>query len=321
MMNDNTQAKIATHVVLGAGPLGRATATALAKAGKSVVLVNRSGKLNCIPQQTRLIAGNLDDPRGLASVLPDVGSVYFCVQPLYHRWPQEFPALQASAIAIAEALGAKLIVAENLYGYGPVAEPMVEDMPLRPNTRKGIVRAAMHDALMEVHRTGAVQVAVARGSDFFGPFVDGSVAGARAIKSIIRGRAVNYTGDLDMPHSYTFVEDFGRVLATLGIDHRAIGQVWHVPNADTVSSRDFFETAFRIAGKKPKLAKMSSAQMKMLGLFIPPMREMVEMTYQFERPFVVNDAKFKHVFGDIATPLQDSLMRSVQWAKSQGWHR
>jgi nucleoside-diphosphate-sugar epimerase len=122
-------------------------------------------------------------------------------------------------------------------------------------------------------------------------------------------------------HSYTFVEDFGTALAILGTDDRSLGQVWHVPNAPTVSSRTFFETAFGVAGKEPKFRKIGIVEMKVLGLFIPPLREMIEMIYEFDKPFIVDDSKFKHIFGNTATPLCDALTRTIHWMRNRGCSR
>lgn len=312
MRNRNATPAI-KHVVIGTGPLGRATATALAENGHQVVMVNRSGKLNALPKHIEIVAGDLGNLATLRPVVEDAAAIYFCAQPAYHRWTGEFPALQNAAIDLAEGAGAVLVVAENLYGYGPVTAPMTEDMPLKPNTRKGKVRAEMHHSLMAAHDAGRIHVAIARGSDFFGPYVDGSAAGARAFTAVINGKAVDYTGDIDAPHSYTFVKDFGAALAMLGTDPRGIGQVWHVPNPPTVSSRTFFEKAFRLTSRMPKFRKMGIVEMKLLGLFVPPLKEMVEMIYEFEKPFVVDHSKFAAVFGDISTPLELALEETVGW--------
>lgn len=314
-MATSAPAPRAPHVVLGTGPLGRATASALKRAGADVVLVNRSGQVGDAPAGVAVLAGDLSAPQILMSSLTSASAVYFCAQPPYHLWPEKFPTLHSMAIRLAANLDAHFIVAENLYGYGPVSRPMTEDMPLRPTTRKGIVRAEMHQALMVEHRAGTVQVAVARGSDFFGPHVEGSAAGDRAFKAIVAGKSVEFLGDLDALHSYTFVEDFGAALATLGMNARSLGQVWHVPNSPALSSRRFFETAFEIAGHKPRFRKISEIEMRLLGLFIPPLREMREMSYEFESPFVVDDTKFKAEFGDAATPLSAALTRTLGWTK------
>jgi nucleoside-diphosphate-sugar epimerase len=315
MANRNSSPTI-KHVVIGTGPLGRATAAALANQGQQVVLVNRSGKLDGLPKGAAIVAGDLADLSTLQPVVEDAAAIYFCAQPPYHRWVQEFPSLQDAVIRLTEWAGANLIVAENLYGYGPVRSPMTETTPLRPNSRKGRVRADMHQSLMDALGAGRINVAVARGSDFFGPYVDGSAVGARVFKAIVSGKATEFVGDLDALHSYTFVEDFGAALATLGMDGRSLGQVWHVPNPPAVSSRQFLKQAFAIAGTAPRFRKIGSLEMNVLGMFIPPLREMAEMVYEFEEAFVVDDSKFKRVFGDIATPLNEALERTLGWTRT-----
>jgi nucleoside-diphosphate-sugar epimerase len=312
-MKNHTGSPAIKQVVIGTGPLGRATATALAESGHQVVLVNRAGTLDALPAGVGIVAGDLSNPQSMRETVEGAAAIYFCAQPAYHRWVLEFPALQDAVIDLAEEAAAPLVVAENLYGYGAVRSPMTEDMPMNPNSRKGAVRATMHESLMAAYRAGRVQVAVARGSDFFGPYVDGSAVGARAFKAIVANKAVEYTGNLDAPHSYTFVEDFGKSLATLGTHPAGLGEIWHVPNAPTMTSRAFFDLAFKRASSQTKFRKMSVIEMKMLGLFIPPLREMIEMIYEFEEPFVVDDSKFKKAFGDIATPSAQALDETIAW--------
>jgi nucleoside-diphosphate-sugar epimerase len=299
------------HVVLGAGPLGRATAEALIALGRRVRIVNRTGQMVAPPEQAELVAAELTDPAAARRAVSGATSVYFCAQPPYHLWSGYFPALQAGALAATEAAGARFIAAENLYGYGPRAEPLREDMRLRPNTRKGKVRAVMHETLMEAHASGRVRAAVARGSDFFGPGVEGSAVGGRAMRAVAAGRTVEVFGDPDAPHAYTFIGDFGRTLATLGTDDRGLGQVWHVPNAQAVSTRRFFEIAFRLVGKPAKLRRMSLAELRLLGLFIRPLREAIEMRYEFEAPFLVDTSRFETGFGISATPLESALWQTL----------
>ena len=37
-------------------------------------------------------------------------------------------------------------------------------------------------------------------------------------------------GNLNQPHTFTYVKDFGKALAIAGTDDRALGKVWHVPS-------------------------------------------------------------------------------------------
>lgn len=305
------------HVVFGTGPLGRATASALNARNKRVVVVNRRGQLKDKPSGVTLAAADLLDPVAARHICDGAAAVYFCAQPAYHRWPQEFPVLQEAVIAAAASSGGRLVVAENLYGYGKVIGPMTEDLPLKPNSRKGKVRAAMHASLMRAHEAGSVQVAVARGSDFFGPWVDGSAVGARAFQALVAGKSVDVLGKPETPHSYTFIDDFGAALAILGTDARSPGQIWHVPNAPAVSTRQFMAIACRLAETPEKLRKIGAFELGLVSAFIKAAGETVEMLYEFEAPFVVDHHKFVRTFGDISTPLEAAISRTIEWTRGR----
>jgi nucleoside-diphosphate-sugar epimerase len=305
------------HVVLGAGPLARATAEALLARGKQVRVVSRRGKLLAASSAIESCAADLLDPEPSLRAAQGADALYFCAQPAYHRWPEEFPPLQKAAIALAERTGAKLVAAENLYAYGPVQGPLTEVLPLRPNTRKGKVRAEMHEALMKAHAQGRIRAAVARGSDFFGPHVEQSNMGGRQFRAILGGKPVEVLGDADAPHSLTFVRDFGLALAMLGEEERAIGEVWHVPNAPALSTRAFVERAAGFAGTNPPLRKLGALTLTLVGLFNANVRELGEMRFEWEEPFVVDHRKFASAFGDIATPLEVALPATLEWFRTQ----
>ncbi len=299
------------HIVLGAGPVGRATACALLARGERVVIANRSGRVPALPPGARPIALDLADRDAAVMACAGARSIYFCAQPPYHRWPKLFPPLMDAAIAAAAATGARLVVADNLYAYGRVDGPMTEATPIRPVTRKGRVRAAMLAALAEAEAAGRIKAAIARAADLFGPGVEGSAAGLRLFRAIAAGRRVTVGGDPDQPHSYTFIGDFGAALAILGTDPRGPGQAWHVPNAPAVSTRHFLGTAARLAGRPLRLRAAGRAEMALLGLLIPAVRESIEMLYEFEHPFVVDHARFASAFGDIATPIEAALAATL----------
>ena len=127
-------------VVLGAGAVGSALAAALVENGTVPRVVSRSGTH---VDGAVSVAADIGNRPTAIDVLSDASIVFHTAQPPYHRWVEEFPALQASIVAGCEAAGAPLIVIENLYGYGPVDTPMTEDLPLVATTRKGAVRAKM----------------------------------------------------------------------------------------------------------------------------------------------------------------------------------
>lgn len=297
-----------THVVLGAGPVGRAVVAALVARGIEPVVVTRSGA--AVPGAVTL-AADVTDPDQASTALAGADVVFQCAQPAYHRWPQEFPALQAGIVDAAAAAGALLVVAENLYGYGPHDGPLTEDLPLAATTRKGRVRAAMWEALDAAHRAGRLRVVAGRASDFFGPGVEGSAVGDRFFGPLVEGKAAEAAGDPDRLHSYTYVPDFGEALVRLSETPAAWGRAWHVPNAPTVTTRALAEQAAALAGAEGRVRTFTRWQVRLVGLFVPAVREMVEMLYEFEQDFVVDHSAYAALCGDHATPLAESLAATV----------
>lgn len=300
------------HVILGTGPLGQAVMRELLTRNVRIRMVNRSGKA-AVPSQIEVIAADAYDPKQVQMVTQGAAVVYQCAQPGYTQWQTFFPKLQASIVLGVAASGAKLIVGDNLYMYGAVDVPMHEDLPNAAKTRKGRTRAQMSEALLTAHRQGVVRVAIARGSDFYGPGVLDSVMGDRIFPAILAGKTAEAVGNLDVPHTYTFIDDFGKALVVLGEQEAALGQIWHVPNAETLTTRQFLTLAFEQAGHSPKMSGMGKLMMRIGGLFIPEAKETVEMMYEFEQPFVVDHSKYARAFGDRATPLTTAIQLTLDW--------
>lgn len=300
------------HVIFGTGPVGLATATALLKRDRHVRLVNRSGKAPA-PEGAEVVAADALDADQARDAVQGASVVYGCAQPAYTRWPEDFPPLQRAVLDAAADAGAKLVLADNLYMYGDVDGPVHEDLPHAATTRKGKTRAAMAEEALAAHNQGRVRVAVGRASDFYGPFVTDSALGERVFGPLVAGKAAQLVGDIDQPHSYTFINDFGEALAVLGEHDEADGQAWHVPNAPTRSTREVVTRAFELANKTPRMSAMGRVMMRLGGVFIPAARETVEMMYEFEKPFVVDDSKFKRAFGDLSTPVDAALEQTLRW--------
>ncbi len=300
------------HVVFGAGPLGLAVVRALVRRGRRVRLINRSGKA-ATPVGVEVLGADATAAEETRSLCRGAAAVFQCAQPPYHQWPELFPRLQAGILAGAAASGAKLIVGENLYMYGDAGRPLTEDLPHRASTRKGRTRAQMAETLLAAHHAGTVRVSVGRASDFFGPGVLDSVVGDRVFPAALRGRKASVFGNLDLPHTYTFIDDFGEALVRLSEHDQALGQVWHVPNAETVTTRAFIDMIFAEAGHPSLMSGMGKTMLRLGGLFIPPAREMVEMMYEFEKPFVVDHGKYAKMFGNHATPLREAIRQTLAW--------
>jgi nucleoside-diphosphate-sugar epimerase len=302
------------HVIFGTGALGLAIAQQLIAQGKKVRMVNRHNQVQ-LPQGLVLEIGDATDPRFTQRVCQGAEVIYHCAGPKYNfkAWAQEFPPLQQGILSGAIASGAKLIYGDSLYGYGKVKEPMHEDLPYAAHTNKGKMRAALAETLMAAHREGKAKVAIARSSDFYGEGVLNSVFGDRVFIPAIQGKTAEAIGNLDLPHTYTYIRDFAKAMIILGERDEAIGQVWHVPNAPTISTREMLNILFEELELPAKMNGMGKLMMRIGAVFIPEAAESIEMMYQFENPFVVDSSKFVRVFGDIATPHREAIRHTIAW--------
>jgi nucleoside-diphosphate-sugar epimerase len=300
------------HVVFGTGPLGMAVIRELHQQGIPVRVVNRSG-LADLPAGVEIRAADAYHAEEARNAAQGASVVYQCAQPAYHEWEAFFPSLQVSILDAAAYHGAKFIAGENLYMYGEVDGKLREDLPFRPTTRKGRVRAQMAETVQEAHQTGKLRTAAARGADFYGPMVLSSTLGERVFFPLIQGKSASLIGKLDQPHTYTYVSDFGKAMVTLGTHDSALGQAWHVPSPPTLTQRELVTLAAQLAGVNPRMSGTGRLVLFLAGLFSPGARETVEMLYEFERPFVMDDSKFRRVFGDIDTPHVQGLSTTLAW--------
>jgi len=308
----------ANHVVLGTGAIGRSIAEELVKRGESVRMVNRSGKLEEAPEGVELVASDLYDPARVREVTQGARVVYQSAQPNYFEWPQKFPPLQKSIIEGLSGSGVKLVLVENLYMYGEMnGRALSEDMPYKAHTRKGKVRGEISMAAFEAHQQGRLRVTAGRGGNFFGPWGLDSTMGGRVFYPLLQGKPAQVIGRMDLPHSHTYVKDFGRALVILGEREEADGQAWHVPNDQpTMTQGDLVRLFAEEAGVEAKMSSMGKLMMSIGGLFIPEAKESLEMMYEFEKSFVIDSGNFERMFGMKAMPIRAAIQETVAWYKS-----
>ncbi len=310
------------HVVLGTGQVGRALVAELASLGVTVRAVSRhrpptlTGKADWRP-------ADVSDPEAATDAAKGASVIYQCLNAPYTEWPERFPPLQRGALSAAERTGALLVSLENLYGYGPAGgSPMTEDHPLAATTRKGRTRAAMTGELLAAAKAGRIRCAIGRASDFFGAGVtEGSVLGERVFGNALAGRRADFIGNPDLPHTYSYVPDIATGLATLGTDPRATGQVWHLPGPQTVTTRALLDLVAAEVGHPVAIRSVPKLAVRALGLLNPMMRELAEMGYEFDEPFVLDTSKYTSAFGAVGTPLAGAVTATVAWYRTRAGTR
>jgi nucleoside-diphosphate-sugar epimerase len=281
------------HVVVGAsGGIGGALVGELARRGHRVRAVNRAGDAAVTAGVERL-AADVATPDGAKAAAAGAAVVYHCAQPPYTDWPAAFPPLTEAIAEGAAAAGAKLVLADNLYLYGPHDGPLTEDLPAAATGPKGRTRARMAERLLDLHGQGRLRVAIGRASNYYGPGGLASVTGERLFRAAVAGRTVRWVGRLDQPHTLSYLEDVAAGLATLGEREEADGQAWHLPAAEPLTGRQFLELVVAASGGRSRIATNSAAMTRLAGLFSPMIREVGEVLYEFQAPYVVDWSKYR----------------------------
>ncbi|MFG2908634.1 NAD-dependent epimerase/dehydratase family protein [Kitasatospora sp. NPDC048286] len=304
------------HLIVGHGPAGAATARLLAEQGHEVRVVTRTGAPAgpAVPGVEHL-ALDASDPVRLAKAARGAVALHGCAAPPLPQWTRLWPALADSLCAAAEESGAVLVMLGNLYGYGPVAAPMTEDLPLAATGPKGRVRAAAWERARALHEAGRIRAVEVRASDFFGPGVtDGGHLAARVMPGLLKGRSLGVVGAPDAVHSWTYLPDVARAMVELAGEERAWGRAWHVPTAPAVSMRAMVDRLVAEAGVGPvAVRRLPAAVLAVAGLFSPLLRELWEVRYQFDQPFVVDCSAYEAAFAVRATPLEEQVRATVAW--------
>jgi nucleoside-diphosphate-sugar epimerase len=304
------------HVVFGAGQIGPIVAAKLAARGHEVRLVRRSAPSpgSRIP----VVTGDAGDPRFAIEVCAGAAAVYHCMNPAYstQAWGTELPRIMTSLITAAGAAGARLVVLDNLYMLGRPSGPIDEDVPDHPVSRKGEIRARIAAMLFDAHRRGDVRAVSGRASDFYGPRGTATHFGDFFWPRVLAGKSAQFLVNPDTPHSYDFTEDVAAGLVTLGeADDDVCGRWWMLPCAPAVTTREMVKALGTALGREIRVERVPRPVLALMGLFMPMIREVSEMLYQWDVPFVCVDRRFRERFGAAATPLDQGARATVEWAR------
>ena len=300
------------NVVFGAGGgLGSAVVRVLAAKGKRVRAVNRSGRLD-LPGNVEAFEADAANAGSVRAACEGASVVFNCANAPYTNWPELLPSIFRGILNGAASAGAKLIIGDNLYCYGLVDGEITEDLPYAATGIKGALRGHLATEMMEAHEVGKVRLAIGRASDFFGPY---SFAGAGDLvfKAALLGKKAKALGNVDMPHTWTYTEDFAKGLIKLSEEERALGEVWHIPSAETVTTREFINMVFQEVGDAPKIQAVPGWLVSIMGVFNPMMRELKEMMYEWEEPYIVSHSKYENAFGNESTPHREAIRSTLDW--------
>ncbi|NEC07965.1 NAD-dependent epimerase/dehydratase family protein [Streptomyces sp. SID7909] len=300
------------HVVLGAGPAGTALAAELAGRGHQVRLVDRSGDGDA-PDGVQRFAADASTAEGARAALDGAAVAYHCLNVGYHLQVEVMPRIQRSVLAAAETAGARLVVLDTLYPYGEThGAVMTEDTPWNATSRKGRMRAELDARYLAAHDEGRLRVVLGRSADFVGPGVLNSTLGGAVFPAALTGGEVPVLGDIDLPHSYTYIGDVAAGLATLGENPDGDGRVWHLPTAAALTTRQIMDLVAQRIGRPLNLTVI--AEPRPFGPFDEVfMAEYAEMFYQHTEAQIVDSTAIEKAYGLTPNPMPATVDATLAW--------
>lgn len=308
--------------VLGAtGGIGGSVVRELVEQGRRVRAVSRSGRRPWGTEagQVETVAADVSTVDGASVAVVGADVVVHAAQPAYRRWAEEFPPMTRHIADACEREGARLVLADNLYMYGPITGPVSEGSPTSPPSKKGRVRLDMAQDLLSRHQAGRVQVVLARASDYYGPGGLDSTPGVLLFGALGKGKQPRWLGRLDQPHTLHYLPDVGRALVALSdAADDAYGRAWVLPAAEPRTGAEWIEAAAGAAGRDVRPRVIAPWQNRLAGLFVPMVRELNEIMYQFTEPFVVDDTRYRAAFDARVTGPEEGVAATVDWFLARG---
>lgn len=303
------------QTILGSGgAIGVELAKALKLYTDDIRLVSRNPvKVNTTDT---LLSANLLDPKEVNRAIEGSSVVYVTIGFEYNTkvWKQYWPPFIKSVMDACIMHKSKLVFFDNIYMYDKnYLNGMDEKTPINPSSEKGKVRAEIAKVIMDKVEEGILSALIARSADFYGPNIQNtSMLNETVFKPFHKGKKANWMSAVNYKHSFTYTPDAGKATALLGNTTEAYNQVWHLPTASNpFTGKEFIEIIAKEMGVKPKYQVVSKFLLSIIGLFVPIMREMKEMMYQYDRDYVFNSDKFNESFDFTPTAYIDGIKEVV----------
>ena len=298
------------QTILGAGgSISIELARSLKFFTDDIRLVSRNPKK--VNETDQLFPADLTDREQIFKAIEGSEIVYLTIGLEYATkiWQQLWPPLMQNVIDASIANKAKLVFFDNVYAIGgDFVRHITEDSPISPTSKKGEIRAQIDLMLLEVMKTGKINAIIARAPDFYGGNIDKSMLMTVIYKNFLNGKKAQWLFNSKVKHSYIYVPDAGKATALLGNTPDAYNQVWNLPtDRKSMTAGQWIQLFAKEMGKSNQYQLIPAWMVRLLGIFIPFMKELYEMRYQFDRDFFFDSTKFENYFKYKPTPYSEGV--------------
>ncbi len=299
------------QTILGSGgAIGVEVAKALTDYTDKIRLVSRNPKK--VNDLDELFVADLTKSDEVLNAVEGSDVVYLTVGLKYNLkvWQSTWPVVMKNVIEACKHHNAKLVFFDNIYMYDPNhLNPITEETPINPPSEKGKVRAQIAKMLLDEVKAGNLKALIARCADYYGPNIKNtSMLTETVFNNLSKGKKANWLGSVKYMHSFTYTPDAGKATALLGNSDSAFGEIWHLPTApNPFTGEEWINNIAKEMGVGAKVQAAPKLLVKVLGLFMPVMKEMVEMMYQYDRDYVFDSSKFEKRFEFAPTPYLEGI--------------
>ncbi|SEL50128.1 NAD-dependent epimerase/dehydratase family protein [Parapedobacter koreensis] len=307
------------HTILGAGgAIGAPLAKSLKENhGKRVRIVGR--KPEKVNPDDELFVADLLDAGAVHRAVAGSAVAYLCVGLPYKAklWKREWPRLMRHVIDACKAHGTRLVFVDNVYLYAPEAlSHMTERSAIGPVSKKGKIRKQVVDMLLTAVTQGELKALIARSADFYGPGIRNSILLELVYNNLKKGKPALWQCDAGKVHSFTYTPDAAEAVAVLGNRDEAYNRVWHLPTAkDRLTGADWVTLFSAQLQAKPTFFVLRRWLLKLAGLVVPLMRELEDMSYQYQYDYFFDSSDIEQTFGLKATPITQAISEIVAFGR------
>lgn len=322
MMNKTTKA-----VVLGAtGGTGTVLIAELLRRGIETVAFGRSlpkleqfaAKLGH-PAGLSLRTGDVFKPEDVFKAAQGADIIFHSASVPYNEMSTRLLPMGESVMEAADRLGARVVAVDGIYPYGrrKDEQPITEEFPKNPHTQKGKTKLEF-ERMFFSPRWSHTQGMIVRLPDYYGPTANEASYLGSTLDAIAAGKPGMFVGNMTVPREYVYLPDAAVMIVELALREEAYGQNWNIAGAGTISGREIVRIARKASGKSKPVIPVGAFGLSLLGLFVPVMKEIVEMLYLTKEPLRLSGRKYERLVGPIpATSFEEGIRETIQAIQSR----
>ncbi len=287
------------QTILGSGgAIGLELAKALTPYTRNIRLVSR--KPERVNPDDELFPADLTRREEVFNAVAGSDIVYVTIGFPYKArvWKELWPDFMANVIDACLEYRAKLVFFDNVYAIGgDHVKHITEESPISPSSRKGEIRAKVDTLILDSIEQRGLNAIIARAPDFLSEVKQNSMGMILIYDNLKKGKKAQWLCDAKKIHSMGYAPELAKGTAMLGNTPDAFNQIWNLPaDSEKITGEGWIKLFAEAMNRPANYQVLPNFLLKCLGLFIPIMRELPEMNYQFNRDYYFDSSKFNRRF-------------------------